>query len=126
MPIELRAEDYCLTPLLEFLSNDFANKYRKVWDFEEGTVGVFVRDKLMLRNSQTLTVTVIVEHRVVWSEFVVTILASGGRQGLFRMDFWGAENGAEGWAEREIRKTLSRIDSGGRTISRRPAERPFE
>ncbi|MFW9907706.1 MAG: hypothetical protein ACFFEF_03955 [Candidatus Thorarchaeota archaeon] len=126
MPIELRAEEYCLTPLLEFLSNDFANKYRKVWDFEEGTVGVFVRDKLMLRNSQTLTVTVIVEHRVVWREFVVTILASGGRQGLFRLDFWGAENGAEGWAEREIRKTLSRIDSGGRTISRRPAERPFE
>jgi len=126
MPIELRAEEYCLTPLLEFLRNNFANKYSRVWDFEEGTVGVFVRDKLMLRNSQTLTVTVIVEHKAVWREFVVTILASGGREGIFRLDMWGAENGAEGWAEREIRKTLSRIDSGGRTISRRPAERPFE
>jgi hypothetical protein len=126
MPIEIRAEEYCLMPLLEFLRSDFANKYSRVWNFEEGTVGVFVRDKLMLRNSQTLTVTVIVEHKAAWREFVVTVLASGGRGGVFRLDFWGAENGAEGWAEREIRNALSHIDSGGRTTSRRPAERPFE
>jgi len=126
MPIEIRAEEYCLIPLLGFLRSDFANKYSRVWDFEDGTVGIFVRDKLMLRNSQTLTVTVIIEHRATWRELVVTVLASGGRQGLFRLDFWGAENGAEGWAEREIRNALSRIDSGGRTTSRRPADRPFE
>lgn len=126
MPIEIRAEEYCLRPLLKFLHREFSNKYGKVWDYEEGTVGVFVRDKLMLRNSQTLTVNVIVEHKSAWKELVVTILASGGREGIFRLDMWGAENGAESWAEREIRKVLSRIDSGGRTTVRRPAERPFE
>jgi hypothetical protein len=126
MPIEIRAEEYCLRPLLDFLGRNFANKYSRVWDFEDGTVGVFVRDKLMLRNSQTLTVNVVVEYRANWRELVVTVLASGGRQGIFRMDFWGAENGAEGWAEREIRNALQQIDSGGRTTARRPAERPFE
>jgi hypothetical protein len=126
MPIEIRAEAYCLNPLMEFLQSGFANKYSRVWDFEEGTVGVFVRDKLMLRNSQTLTVTVIVEHRASWRELVVTILASGGREGFFRLDFLGAENGAESWAEKEIKNVLKHVDSGGRTISRRPAERPLE
>jgi hypothetical protein len=126
MPIEIRAEEYCLNPLLEFLHSDFANKYSRVWNFEGGTVGVFIRDKLMLRNSQTLTINVIVEHKSTWRELVVTILASGGRGGIFRIDVWGAENGAEGWAEKEIRKALSRFDSGGHTTIRRPAERPFE
>lgn len=126
MPIEIRAGEYCLKPLLEFLRSEFSNKYSRVWEFEDGTVGVFIRDKLMLRNSQTLTVNVIVEHKSTWRELVVTILASGGRGGIFRIDMWGAETGAEGWAEKEIRKALSRFDSGGRTTARRPAERPFE
>jgi hypothetical protein len=108
------------------LRSSFSNKYSKVWVFEDGTVGVFVRDKLMLRNSQTLTINVIVEHKPTWKEFVISILASGGRKGIFRLDTWGAENGAEGWAEKEIRKALSRFDSGGRTTARRAAERPYE
>ncbi|MHA2432217.1 MAG: hypothetical protein ACXADO_03195 [Candidatus Thorarchaeota archaeon] len=126
MPIEIRAEQYCLKPLLEFLGRSFANKYSRVWDFAEGTVAVFVRDKLMLRNMQTLTVTVTVEWRTNWQEFSVTVLASGGRDGVFRLDWLGAENGAEGWAEKEIRRALRHIDSGGRTTYRSPADRPVE
>ncbi|MFX0107670.1 MAG: hypothetical protein ACFE7R_05270 [Candidatus Hodarchaeota archaeon] len=112
--------------LLAYLERRFANKYSRVWDFEEGTVAVFVRDKLMLRNMQTLTVTVTVESRSIWQEFIISIIASGGRDGVFRLDWLGAENGAEGWAEREIRRALSAIDSGGRTTFRSPAERPVE
>jgi len=80
----------------------------------------------MLRNSQTLTVTVTVESRSIWQEFIVTIIVSGGRDGIFRLDFWGAENAAESWAEREIRRKLMAVDSGGRTTFRSPAERPVE
>lgn len=126
IPIEIKAENYCLNPLLDFLEREFSNKYARVWHFEDGTISVFVRDKLMLRNMQTLTLTVTVEARPIWQEFIVTVIASGGREGFFRLDWLGAENAAEGWAEREIRRKLKAVDSGGRTTFRSPAERPIE
>ncbi|NHI83573.1 MAG: hypothetical protein EAX81_04665 [Candidatus Thorarchaeota archaeon] len=126
IPIEIKAESYCLNPLLDFLRKEFSNKYARVWDFEDGTIGVFVRDKLMLRNMQTLTLTVTIEARSIWQEFIVTVIASGGREGVFRLDWLGAETAAEQWAEREVRRKLMAVDSGGRTTFRSPAERPVE
>lgn len=80
----------------------------------------------MLRNMQTLTLTVTVEARPIWQEFIVTVIASGGREGFFRLDWLGAETAAEGWAEKEIRRKLMAVDSGGRTTFRSEAERPVE
>ena len=80
----------------------------------------------MLRNGQTLTITITVECRLGWNEVVVTINASGGREGFLRLDFWGAENAAEDWAEREIKKALVQIDGGAQTILKTPSSRPIE
>ena len=80
----------------------------------------------MLRNNQTLTVTITVEWRRGWNEVVITIAASGGREGFLRIDFWGAENAAEDWAEREIKKALVRIDGGAQTTLKTPSSRPIE
>jgi hypothetical protein len=80
----------------------------------------------MLRNGQTLTITITVESRRGWNEAVVTINASGGREGFLRLDFWGAENAAEDWAEREIKKALVQIDGGAQTILKTPSSRPIE
>lgn len=113
-------------PILDYLGRELSNKYSKVLTFEDGTAGIFVRDKLMLRNMQTLTITITVEARSIWQEFIVTIVASGGREGFFRLDWLGAENAAEKWAEREIRRKLMAVDSGGRITFRSPAERPIE
>ncbi|UCE09162.1 MAG: hypothetical protein JSW61_09280 [Candidatus Thorarchaeota archaeon] len=108
------------------MSRRFSNKYGKVWEFEEGTVAVFLRDKLMLRNMQTLTVTVTIEWRRFWDDVTITIVATGGREGIFRLDFWAAENAAERWAEREINQALMRIDGGAQTTYRARSERPME
>ena len=80
----------------------------------------------MLRNGQTLTITITVEYRLGWNEVIVTINASGGREGFLRLDFWGAENAAEDWAEREIKKALVQIDGGAQTILKTPSSRPIE
>ena len=80
----------------------------------------------MLRNNQTLTVTITVEWRRGWNEVVITIAASGGREGFLRIDFWGAENAAEDWAEKEIKKTLVQIDGGAQTTLKTPSSRPIE
>ena len=54
IPIELRTRTQNLEPLLRFIQTQLANKFSRIWHFEEGTVGVFTRDKYMLRNGQTL------------------------------------------------------------------------
>ena len=126
IPIELRSSGDNLEALLRFLQRKLANKFSHIWRFEEGTVAVFTRDKLMLRNSQTLTVTITVEYRRGWNELVITIMASGGREGFFRLDFWGAENAAENWAVKEIKKALVQIDGGAQTRLKTPSSRPME
>ena len=122
----MRANRHALQSLLNFLSRKFANKYRNIWDFEDGTIAVFVRDKLMLRNMQTLTVTVTVEARLDFQELVVVIVASGGRNGIFRLDMWGAENSAEQWAKREITNMLARTDNRSRITRQTTSDRPME
>jgi hypothetical protein len=126
IPIEIRTSSHNLRQLLEYISTDFANKYYRSWQFVDGVVAVGVRDKLMLRNMQTLTITVTVEWRQNFNGVLITIIASGGREGLFRLDMWGAENGAEGWAEREIMKALEYFDGGGYTTHQSPSRRPLE
>ncbi len=122
----MRTNRHNLRSLLRFLENNFANKLSRSWDFEEGTVAVFTRDKLMLRNMQTLTVTVTIECRSHWNDVEISISASGGREGLFRIDFWAAENAAERWAEKEINKFLWRVDDGSQTTHRSSSTRPIE
>ncbi len=80
----------------------------------------------MLRNSQTLTVTVTVESRVDFQDIKITIVAAGGRQGIFRLDVWGAENAAEKWAKKEIETALARADGDPYTSRESPSKRPFE
>jgi len=112
--------------LIDFLSMEFSNKLQQVARFSDGLMAVFVRDKLMLRNMQTLTVTVTVEWKELYNAAIIRIVASGGREGIFRLDMWGAENGAEKWAQREIQKALVHIDSNGRTTHSSPSRRPVE
>ena len=122
----MRTNRYSVDPLIDFMSREFSNKFGKVSTFSDGLMAVFVRDKLMLRNMQTLTVTVTIEVKDHYNEAVISIVASGGREGIFRLDWLGSENAAEKWAQREIEKALLRIDGGGRTTHRSPSRRPIE
>ena len=126
LPIEMRASSYSVDSLIHFLEREFSNKFRQVTRFADGIMAVFVRDKLMLRNMQTLTVTVTVEWKEDYNEALIRIVASGGREGIFRMDMWGAENAAEKWAQLEIQKSLTYIDSQSRTTHESPSRRPVE
>ncbi len=112
--------------LLAFLSRSFANKFAKTWEFEDGNISVFVRDKYMLRNNQTLTVTVTVESRIDHHDVVITIVAAGGREGFLRLDMWGAENAAEKWAQKEIQSALDRTDGQSYTTRESPSRKPME
>ncbi len=126
LPIEMKATSHSLQSLLAYLSREFANKFAKTWEFEDGNISVFVRDKYMLRNNQTLTVTVTVESRVDHQDVVITIVAAGGREGVFRLDMWGAENAAEKWAQKEIQSALYRTDGQSHTTRESPSRRPVE
>ncbi len=97
----------------------------KTWEFEDGSLSIFLRDKYMLRNGQTLTVTVTVESRTDFQDIVITIVAAGGREGFLRLDILGAENAAENWAKREIEQALSRADGSAYTTRKSPSERPY-
>ena len=122
----MRASSYSVDSLIHFLEREFSNKFQQVTRFTDGLMAVFVRDKLMLRNMQTLTVTVTVEWKEHYNEALIQIIASGGRQGFFRLDTWGAENAAEKWAQREIQKSLTYIDGQSRTTHESPSRRPAE
>lgn len=121
----MRARSHSLQSLLNFLHRGFANKMAKTWEFEDGSISVFLRDKYMLRNSQTLTVTVTVESRVEFQDIIITIVAAGGREGFFRLDILGAENAAESWAKKEIEQALLRADGDAVTTRKSPSERPY-
>ncbi|MFW9979395.1 MAG: hypothetical protein ACFFEJ_15020 [Candidatus Thorarchaeota archaeon] len=97
----------------------------KTWEFEDGSLSVFLRDKYMLRNGQTLTVTVTVESRIDLQDIVITIVAAGGREGFLRLDILGAENAAENWAKREIEQALMKADGASFTTRKSPSERPY-
>ena len=122
----MRARKHSRQSLLNFLHRGFSNKFAKTWEFEDGSVSVFLRDKFMLRNSQTLTVTVTVESRTDFEDIKIIIVAAGGREGFFRLDILGAENAAEKWAKREIEQALIRADGDAFTTHESPPKRPFE
>lgn len=126
MPIEMKATSHSLQSLLAFMGREFANKFAKTWEFEDGSLSVFVRDKYMLRNNQTLTVTVTVESRIDHQDAVITIVAAGGREGFLRLDMWGAENAAEKWAQKEIQSALYKTDGQSYTTRESPSRRPME
>lgn len=121
----MRARSHSLQSLLNFLHRSFANKMARTWEFEDGSLSIFLRDKYMLRNGQTLTVTVTVEARTEFQDIVITIVAAGGREGFLRLDILGAENAAENWAKREIEQALMRAEGSAFTTRKSPSERPY-
>ncbi|MFW9767460.1 MAG: hypothetical protein ACFFF9_00710 [Candidatus Thorarchaeota archaeon] len=93
--------------LLSLLREDYSDKLEKVWECGGMINAVFIRSELALRTMSEQTITIIVQHYVEINECEITVLSSGGGEGLLRIDF-GSQAAAESTFLRKIEQ-LARL-----------------
>ena len=97
--------------VLNFLRSNYGKKYARRWKIGNNTIAVFVHDEYVLRTSSNQSITVIFEPGSHEGTSRATVIASGGGEGLFGID-WGSESAAESTFEKRIREiTRSRYSS---------------
>jgi len=87
--------------LLSLLREDYSDKLEKVWECGGMINAVFIRSELALRTMSEQTITIIVQHYVESNECEITVLSSGGGEGLLRIDL-GSQAAAESTFLRKI------------------------
>jgi hypothetical protein len=87
--------------LLSLLREDYSDRLEKIWECGRMINAVFIRSELALRTMSEQTITIIVQHYVENNECEITVLSSGGGEGLLRIDF-GSQAAAESTFLRKI------------------------
>ncbi len=80
--------------LFASLREDYSSILQKIWGSGEFVNGVFIHSERVLRTMSEQSITIIVQHQKTRRECEVTVVCSGGGEGLLRIDF-GSESGAE-------------------------------
>ena len=80
--------------VLNFLRNNYGKKFARRWNLGNNTIAVFVHDEYVLRTSSNQSITIIFEPGSRQGTSRATVIASGGGEGLFGID-WGSESAAE-------------------------------
>ena len=80
--------------LLSCLRRYYSSILEKVWGCEGFVNGVFIHSQVAVRTMSEQSITIIVQHQVTKNECEVTVVCSGGGEGLLRLDF-GSERAAE-------------------------------
>ena len=96
-----------IDPLLSLLRQDYSDKLEKVWESGRMINAVFIRSELAIRTMSEQTITIIVQHYKDDRECELTIISSGGGEGLLRIDF-GSQAAAESTFLKKI-EHLARI-----------------
>jgi predicted Zn finger-like uncharacterized protein len=93
--------------LLSLLKTEYSDKLEKVWESGGMINGVFIRSELVLRTMSEQSITVVLQHYTDKRECEVTVVSSGGGDGLLRIDL-GSQAAAESTFKERL-KELSRI-----------------
>jgi len=92
--IELKVLGYDIKgPLLSLLRQRIGLKFTRKYSTEEGEVCILIGESYAFRTGSDLTSTVILEF-IHNSEVIITIIASGGAEGICKVD-WGAQGANE-------------------------------
>ncbi len=83
-----------IDPLLSLLREDYSDRLEKVWESGGMVNAVFIRSELALRTMSEQTITIIVQHYIKARECEITVISSGGGDGILRIDL-GSEAAAE-------------------------------
>ena len=98
-----------MEPLLSLLRADYSDKLEKVWESAGMINAVFIRSELAIRTLSEQTITIIIQHNKADRECEITIISSGGGEGLLRIDF-GSQAAAEATLLKKI-ENLARFQS---------------
>jgi hypothetical protein len=93
--------------LLTLLREDYSDKLEKVWESGGMINAVFIRSELAIRTMSEQTITIIVQHYKEDRECEITVISSGGGDGLLRIDL-GSQDAAESTFLKKI-ENLARI-----------------
>jgi len=105
--ITLVIRNFEMDPLFSLLRADYSDKLEKVWESGGMINAVFIRSELAIRTLSEQTITIIVQYYIEDRTCEITIISSGGGDGLLRIDF-GAQAAAESTLLKKI-ENLSRI-----------------
>ncbi len=98
-----------IDPLLSLLCEDYSEILEKVWESGGMINAVFIHSERVLRTMSEQTITIIVQYYKEDRECEITIISSGGGEGLLRIDF-GSQAAAESTFLKKI-ENLARIHS---------------
>jgi hypothetical protein len=88
--------------VLHFLQRNYAKVYSKHWSVGNNTIAIFLHEEYVLRTSSNQSITIIFETGQKQRLSNVTVIASGGGEGLFGVT-WGSQSAAENTFEKRIR-----------------------
>ena len=92
--------------ILRYLRRNYSKNYSKGWKYGNGTLAVFVHEEYVYRTSSNQTLVVVFEPSVSSGRSRVTIIASGGGQGLLGFD-WGSQSSGENTLVKKIKEITS-------------------
>lgn len=92
--ISLLVRSIEIDKLFSFLRTEYSDVLEKVWECGNITNGVFIRSELVARTISEQTVVVILQYYKEKRECELTVVSSGGGEGILRIDL-GSQAAAE-------------------------------
>ena len=89
--------------IIDLLSANYSKVTRKVWTSNGSTIAIFIHEEYVFRTSSAQTLTTIVEAQGEFGPCEVTVVGSGGGQGLFNIS-WGSQSAGEDTIIKQIQK----------------------
>jgi hypothetical protein len=83
-----------LERVLEYLSHNYSAVLRKISRTERGVIAVFIHEEYVFRTSSYQTLTTIVESQGNLEQATVTVVGSGGGEGICNFN-WGSQSAGE-------------------------------
>ena len=88
---------------LDFLSKNYGKVFTKVWMSGGSRIGIFIHEEFVFRTSTSQTLTTIFESMAGERRTKITVVGSGGGEGIFDID-WGSQGAGENTIVSRIRE----------------------
>ena len=92
--------------VIRYLRSNYSKNFSKGWKYNNGTIAVFVHEEYVWRTSSNQTLVVIFEPSISVGRSRVTIIGSGGGQGLLGFD-WGSQSSGENTLVKKVKEITS-------------------
>jgi hypothetical protein len=89
--------------VLDFLRRNYGRVFGKVWRSGGSRIGVFIHEEFVFRTSTNQTLTTVFESMEGEGRSKITVIGSGGGEGVFGID-WGSESAGENTIASRIRQ----------------------